>query len=124
MCASLTKTTATLLAVMKLYDKGRLNLTDRVSDYLPYLKDTDKSNITVRELLFHQSGLPSTLLFYQDAIDKDSYNGTLFKSRPDKQHSVRIGQQTWANPKFHFRQGLTRKCVLTNALCRFATAFW
>ena len=61
--ASLTNTTATLLAVMKLYDKGRLNLTDRVSDYLPYLKDTDKSNITVRELLFHQSGVPSTLLF-------------------------------------------------------------
>ena len=30
--ASLTKTTATLLAVMKLYDGGRLNLTDRVSD--------------------------------------------------------------------------------------------
>lgn len=40
--ASLTKTTATLLAVMKLYDKGRLNLTDRVSDYLPWLQDTDK----------------------------------------------------------------------------------
>lgn len=40
--ASLTKTTATLLAVMKLYDKGRLNLTDRVSDYLPFLQDTDK----------------------------------------------------------------------------------
>ena len=42
--ASLTKTTATLLAVMKLYDKGRLSLTDRVSDYLPYLQDTDKRN--------------------------------------------------------------------------------
>lgn len=36
--ASLTKTTATLLAVMKLYDKGRLNLTDRVSDYRPGCK--------------------------------------------------------------------------------------
>lgn len=34
--ASLTKTTATLLAVMKLYDKGRFNLTDKISDYLPF----------------------------------------------------------------------------------------
>lgn len=122
--ASLTKTTATLLAVMKLYDKGRLNLTDRVSDYLPYLKDTDKSNITVRELLFHQSGLPSTLLFYQDAIDKDSYNGTLFKSRPDKQHSVRIGQQTWANPKFHFRQGLTSKVRTDECTLQVCDSLW
>ena len=32
--ASMTKTSATLLAVMKLYDRGRLSLTDRVSDYL------------------------------------------------------------------------------------------
>ena len=122
--ASLTKTTATLLAVMKLYDKGRLNLTDRVSDYLPYLKDTDKSNITVRELLFHQSGLPSTLLFYQDAIDKDSYSGTLFKSRPDKQHSVRIGQQTWANPKFHFRQGLTSKVRTDECTLQVCDSLW
>jgi CubicO group peptidase (beta-lactamase class C family) len=61
--ASLTKTTATLLAVMKLYDGGRLNLTDRVSDYLPFLQDTDKKNITVRELLMHESGLPSIFLF-------------------------------------------------------------
>lgn len=36
--ASLTKTTATLLAVMKLYDKGRFNLTDKISDYLPFLQ--------------------------------------------------------------------------------------
>jgi CubicO group peptidase (beta-lactamase class C family) len=61
-----------LLAVMKLYDKGRLNLTDRVSDYLPWLQDTDKKDITVRQLLLHESGLPSTLLFYQEAIDKEA----------------------------------------------------
>lgn len=36
--ASLTKVTATLLAVMKLYDEGKFGLTDRVSDYLPVLK--------------------------------------------------------------------------------------
>lgn len=107
--ASLTKTTATLLAVMKLYDKGRLSLTDRLSDYLPYLKGTDKRNITVRDALFHQSGLPSTLLFYEDAIDKNSYDGTLFKGRADRQHTVRIGKQTWANPNFHFRDSLISK---------------
>lgn len=67
---------------MKLYDKGRLNLTDRVADYLPWLQDTDKKDITVRQLLLHESGLPSTLLFYLEAIDKESYEGTLFKAKP------------------------------------------
>ena len=122
--ASLTKTTATLLAVMKLYDKGRLNLTDRASDYLPFLKDTDKRDITVRELLFHQSGLPSTLLFYQDAIDKDSYSGTLFKAKPDKLHPTRIGRQTWANPKFRFREGLTSKVPTADCTLQICDSLW
>lgn len=122
--ASLTKTTATLLAVMKLYDKGRLSLTDRVSDYLPYLQDTDKRAITVRELLFHQSGLPSTLLFYQDAIDKDSYDGTLFKARQDQQHPIRIGRQTWANPKFRFRSGLTSKVRTSECTLQVCDSLW
>lgn len=104
--ASLTKTTATLLAVMKLYDEGKLNLTDRIGDILPFLKNTDKRNITIRELLLHESGLPSTLLFYEDAIDKTSYRGGLYKSKADKQHIVRIGAATWANPGFRFKPGL------------------
>lgn len=57
--ASLTKTTATLLAVMKLYDEGRFGLTDRVSEYVPALRGTNKERITVEELLLHQSGLPA-----------------------------------------------------------------
>ena len=122
--ASLTKTTATLLAGVKLYDKGRLNLTDRVSDYLPFLQDTDKKDITVRELLLHESGLPSTLLFYQDAIDKDSYSGTLFKGRPDNVHPVRIGSRTWANPKFRFRKELASKVRTEEFTLQVSDSLW
>lgn len=122
--ASLTKTTATLLAVMKLYDKGLLNLTDRASDYLPFLQNTDKKNITVRELLMHESGLPSTILFYQDAIDKKSYTGSLFKAKYDKTHPARIGAQTWANPNFHFRKGLTSKTPSAEYTMQVADSLW
>lgn len=105
--ASLSKTTGTLLAVMKLYDKGRFNLSDKVSDYLPFLRNTNKANITIRELLLHQSGLPSGLIFYQEAIDKKSYKGGLFKNSRDAQHTVQLGAHTWGNPNFRFREGLT-----------------
>ena len=49
--ASLSKTTGTVLALMKLYDKGRFNLTDRIADYLPFLQHTNKKDITIQELL-------------------------------------------------------------------------
>lgn len=46
--ASLSKTTGTVLALMKLYDKGRFNLTDRIADYLPFLQRTNKKDITIQ----------------------------------------------------------------------------
>jgi len=122
--ASLTKTTATLLAVMKLYDKGALNLTDRASDYLSYLKNTDKKNITVRELLLHESGLPPTLLFYQDVIDKKSYKGSLFKAKRDKLYSVRVGAEVWANPNFRFRKGLTSNIRMAGYSMQVCDSLW
>ncbi len=101
--ASLTKTTGTLLALMKLYDDKRFALTDKISDYLSFLKGTDKKDITIEEILYHQSGLPSWIPFYQEAIDKESYEGRLFGVRRDACHTVRIGASTWANPKFKFK---------------------
>lgn len=102
--ASLSKTTGTLLALMKLYDKGRFNLTDRISDYLPFLERTNKKDITIQELLYHQSGLPSGIAFYREAIDEDSYEGRLFMPRKDARHPLQLGTSTWANPKFAFKK--------------------
>jgi len=105
--ASLTKTSATLLAMMKLYDKGLYNLSDKASDHLDWLKGTDKANITIRELLYHESGLPSSIAFYQRAIDKDSYPGRLLRAGRDAEHTAQIDARTWGNPKFKYIKGLT-----------------
>lgn len=102
--ASLTKSTATLLAVMKLYDKGLFSLTDKLSDYLVFLQNTNKKDITIQDILYHQSGLPSWIPFYQEAIDKESYKGRLFSGRRDALHTVQIGVNTWANPAFRFKK--------------------
>ena len=61
--ASLTKTTATLLAVMKLYDEGKFGLTDRISQYIPALKGTDKERVTIEELLYTSRAFPLFGLF-------------------------------------------------------------
>lgn len=122
--ASLTKTTATLLAVMKLYDSGKLNLSDRLGTVLPWLRDSDKQNITIRELLLHESGLPSTLLFYKEAIAEGSYKGTLFRARRDALHPVQIGSQTWANPNFSFREGLFMPRTTERHVLQVADNLW
>ena len=72
--ASLTKTTATLLAIMKLYDEGKLKLSDKASHFLPFLQNTDKEAITIQDLLFHESGLPGSLDFHRLVIEKKNPN--------------------------------------------------
>lgn len=104
--ASLSKTTGTLLALMKLYDKGMLNLTDKIFKFLPFLKGTDKENITVKDLLYHESGLPASLPFYQLAIDKKSYKGGLFKKQKDATHTVRVGENNYMSSTYKYKKGL------------------
>lgn len=55
-CASLTKVVATTSALMRLFEQGRLRLNDRVTEYLPDFQG-GKSDITVRNLMTHFSGL-------------------------------------------------------------------
>jgi uncharacterized protein YbbC (DUF1343 family) len=54
--ASLTKVVATTPAIMKLYEQGKVKLDDPVNAYLPEFQG-GKSNITIRNLLTHYSGL-------------------------------------------------------------------
>lgn len=112
--ASLTKTTATLLAVMKLYDEGRFGLTDRVSEYVPALRGTNKERITVEELLLHQSGLPAFWPFYRAAIDKESYQGAFFKAKPDARHRKRIDTRLYVVDGFEYKKELMAKAFSTD----------
>ncbi len=59
--ASLTKVVATTTAVMQLVDGGKVRLNDPVVKYIPEFGQNGKSDITVRDLLTHHSGLPPDL---------------------------------------------------------------
>jgi beta-glucosidase-like glycosyl hydrolase/CubicO group peptidase (beta-lactamase class C family) len=104
--ASLTKTSATLLAVMKLYDEGRLKLTDKASATLSFLRKGDKRNITIRELLLHESGLPPFIRFYQEAIDPKSVHGPYAQSWVDQWHQTQISEHSYYSSDFRFKKGL------------------
>jgi len=55
--ASITKPTATATSVMKLLELGKLRLSQPVVDFFPDFAPHGKDQITVRDLLIHQSGL-------------------------------------------------------------------
>ena len=102
--ASLTKTTATLMAVMKLYDEGKFGLTDPISKYVPALNGTRKGRITIEDLLYHQSGLPGSWPFYREAINDSSYTGGFFKARIDANHHLRVDQRLYVVDSFDYKK--------------------
>ncbi len=69
--ASITKTSATTMEAMKLYENNKLNLDTAISTYLAQTKNTDKSNIKVREFLLHQAGLIPFIPFYAKLKPQD-----------------------------------------------------
>ncbi|PWJ54725.1 beta-glucosidase-like glycosyl hydrolase [Dyadobacter jejuensis] len=96
--ASLTKVTATLQAIMLLYDQKRIDLDQRASYYLPELIGTNKEKITIRNLLLHQSGL---LSFYPTLWNRTKTKGggllpEYYSSQPDSVYSLRIAPKLYA----------------------------
>ena len=81
--ASLTKVMATTLALMKLYDEKKFSLDDRLSNYLPMLKRTDKRKITIKEALSHCGRLKAYLPIWIHALKKAEEDSTLFSSQPE-----------------------------------------
>jgi beta-glucosidase-like glycosyl hydrolase/CubicO group peptidase (beta-lactamase class C family) len=80
--ASITKIAATTLALMKLYDEKKFILDDKLSKHLTYLKNTNKSNITIRQVLAHQAGLRPSIFTFK--------NDSLFSTTHDSMFSIQV----------------------------------
>lgn len=104
--ASMTKASATIPAIMKLYDEKKLALQNPLSKYIPQLKNTDKSDITVRQALFHETGLPSFIQYYLPAIDQNSYAGRLISYRQADGYPALIDNGAWARSDFKYKADL------------------
>lgn len=102
--SELSQSAGTLLAVMKLYDEGKLSLNDKASAYLPALRATNKKDITIKELLLHESGLVPYIRFYEQIVDDKTVQGPFFQGFIDDHHYTRTGARTYACSNFSFKK--------------------
>ncbi|MGN0213794.1 MAG: glycoside hydrolase family 3 N-terminal domain-containing protein [Muribaculaceae bacterium] len=107
--ASVSKVAGTLAGIMKCYDQSRFELDDKASEYIDELRGTDKEDITIRDLLFHETGLPASLNMYYVMTDKRSYKGRLLTSRRTKTNSVKIHNTLYGNKNARLRTDIVSK---------------
>jgi beta-N-acetylhexosaminidase len=93
--ASLTKILSTTLAVMALFDDGKIKLTDLVSKYLPELEETNKSNITIEKLLLHEAGLVPFIPFYKSTLVNGKPSAIIYSSSIDSVFDIEVARNLY-----------------------------
>ena len=100
--ASLTKVFATTLAIMKLYDDGKISLESKLGDYFPYLKNTDKGDVKIIEIMTHQAGLTAWIPIYKSLLTDCGPNPEIFRKYIDEDHTVRVAKDMYISKDFKF----------------------
>jgi beta-glucosidase-like glycosyl hydrolase/CubicO group peptidase (beta-lactamase class C family) len=99
--ASVSKAAATVPAVMMAYDEAHLRLSDRISAYVPTMKNTDKKTLTIREALFHETGMRESYPIYTWAMDSTSYT-RLYSTRRDETYCLQQDEKLWFNRNYRY----------------------
>jgi beta-glucosidase-like glycosyl hydrolase/CubicO group peptidase (beta-lactamase class C family) len=96
--ASVTKVSATTVSIMKLYEEGKVKLDGVLGDYLPWVKGSDKENLSIRNILLHQAGLVPFIAFYKETIDPATGvpdTSKIYAVKPKKGFSVRVAENLY-----------------------------
>jgi len=99
--ASVTKILGPLPALMKLYQEGELDLDNPFSQYWKSWRNKkDKKNITLRELLAHQSGLQSYIIFLNEVSKNGKLKKRFIRNKKSKRFSKQVYSNIYVNKRF------------------------
>ena len=101
--ASVSKATGTLSAVMKVYDDGKFTLDDAASKFIPGLQGTNKEDITFRDLLYHETGMPPSLNMWYMMFDPKTYTGQLITSTQTELNTIKVMDGAYGNKTARLR---------------------
>ncbi|MBC7863129.1 MAG: serine hydrolase [Bacteroidia bacterium] len=89
--ASITKISSSALGLMKLHGDGKLDVTKKVSDYLPEMVGSNKENLLMTEVMTHTSGLQAWLpLMNRTMSKKGVYKPGYYTTKSDPKHRLRV----------------------------------
>ena len=97
--ASLTKVLATTYTMMHLFDNEKVNIFFPLGNYLSYVRNTNKQNLKIHDIMVHKSGLAAWIPFYRETISRSGrqivYNPEIYSNGPNPDFSIRISNQLW-----------------------------
>ena len=106
--ASVTKVSGALPAIMKLNEDEKYLLDVPFSNYWSdwqkrFLHPSNKSDITLRELLAHQSGLVPFIPFYKHSMNNKELSPKWYSAIPENPYNLEVAPGLYLNSKFQKR---------------------
>jgi beta-glucosidase-like glycosyl hydrolase/CubicO group peptidase (beta-lactamase class C family) len=98
--ASLTKITASLPAVMKLYEDKKINLDKPFATYFHEFQNTGKAEFSVRDVLTHQARLQSFIPFWLEPGSNNRIRAGVFRTQPSDKFQIRVSSQLYGRNDF------------------------
>jgi CubicO group peptidase (beta-lactamase class C family) len=96
--ASLTKVSATLQAVMFMYEKGLIDVNKKLSYYLPELKKTNKKDLTIIDMLTHQAGLVPFIPLWPQTVKDTTFLPAFYSRAKSTEYPLQVAPNLFASP--------------------------
>ncbi len=93
--ASITKLASTTLAVMKLYEEGKLRLEKTVADYLPEAGGSAVGRLNIKNILLHQAGLQAYIEFYKSTIHREGPLPRYYRRNPEGAFNIPVADSLY-----------------------------
>lgn len=96
--ASITKILATTVSLMKLEEEGKINLKDRIGNYITGIDTSDKSDLIIEDVLAHHAKLPGWIPFYKHTITDDKRPRLLddyYKKKKGEDYQVKVARDIY-----------------------------
>lgn len=96
--ASVTKVAATLQTVMFLHERGAIDINKKVSVYLPELASTNKKDLTLKDMLTHQSGLLPFIPMWPQTVKDKALNPYYYSSSRTDAYPLQVAPDLFVSP--------------------------
>jgi len=104
--ASISKITGTLPSLIRLTDRGMLNVDSTLSAYLPWLDTCDKGDLVIKDILTHCSGLIPFIPFYYYTIEPLDPDDDLISNKLSSRYPYQLSENVFLNKNLKYRDNV------------------
>lgn len=95
--ASVTKISATLQTVLFMHDHGLIDINKKASVYLPELKNSNKADFTLKDILTHQAGLWPFLPFWAQTMSGNQWLPEYYSTSYSESYPYPVAENLYAS---------------------------